>query len=43
MLERNAKTSVVIGNLDLAATAEFKRNALLSIDAERCTDGRSRR
>ncbi|HVZ08241.1 indolepyruvate ferredoxin oxidoreductase family protein [Rhodopila sp.] len=35
VLERNAKTSVVIGNLDLAATAEFKRNALLSIDAER--------
>ena len=35
VLERNAKTSVVIGNMDLAATAEFKRNALLSIDAER--------
>ena len=25
--------AVVIGNLDLAATAEFKRNAALSIDA----------
>ncbi|MBS0641680.1 MAG: indolepyruvate ferredoxin oxidoreductase family protein, partial [Proteobacteria bacterium] len=35
VLERNARTSVVIGNLDLAAPAEFKRNALLSIDAER--------
>ncbi|MFL5253148.1 MAG: indolepyruvate ferredoxin oxidoreductase family protein [Rhodopila sp.] len=35
VLERNAKSSVVIGNVDLAATAEFKRNALLSIDAER--------
>ena len=35
VLERNAKTSVVIGNMDLAATAEFKRNALLSIDAGR--------
>jgi len=33
VLERNAKTAVVIGNLDLAATAEFKRNAALSIDA----------
>jgi indolepyruvate ferredoxin oxidoreductase len=33
VLERNAATSVVIGNLDLAATAEFKRNAALSIDA----------
>ena len=33
VLERNAKTSVVIGNLDLAATADFKRDALLSIDA----------
>jgi indolepyruvate ferredoxin oxidoreductase len=33
VLERNAKSSVVIGNLDLAATAEFKRNATLSIDA----------
>jgi indolepyruvate ferredoxin oxidoreductase len=33
VLERNAKTSVVIGNMDLAATAEFKRNATLSIDA----------
>ena len=33
VLERNAKTAVVIGNLDLAATAEFKRNATLSMDA----------
>ncbi len=33
VLERNARTSVVVGNLDLAATAEFKRNATLSIDA----------
>ena len=33
VLERNAKTSVVIGNMDLAATADFKRNAALSIDA----------
>ncbi len=33
VLERNARTAVVIGNLDLAATAEFKRNAALSIDA----------
>jgi indolepyruvate ferredoxin oxidoreductase len=33
VLERNARTSVVIGNLDLAATADFKRNAALSIDA----------
>jgi indolepyruvate ferredoxin oxidoreductase len=33
VLERNAKTSVVIGNLDLAATAEFKRDVTLSIDA----------
>jgi indolepyruvate ferredoxin oxidoreductase len=33
VLERNAKSSVVIGNMDLAATAEFKRDALLSIDA----------
>jgi indolepyruvate ferredoxin oxidoreductase len=33
VLERNARTAVVIGNLDLAATAEFKRDALLSIDA----------
>ena len=36
VLERNARDAVVIGNLDLAATAEFKRDALLSIDA-RCT------
>src|ERR1700710_1767338 len=33
VLERNAPTAAVIGNLDLAATAEFKRNAALSIDA----------
>ena len=33
VLERNAKTAVVIGNLDLAATADFKRDATLSIDA----------
>ena len=33
VLERNARTAVVIGNMDLAATAEFKRNAALSIDA----------
>ena len=33
VLERNATSSVVIGNLDLAATADFKRDALLSIDA----------
>ncbi len=47
VLERNARTAVVIGNLDLAATAEFKRNATLSIDAalhrrtiEKVTDAR---
>ena len=33
VLERNARDAVVIGNLDLAATAAFKRDALLSIDA----------
>ncbi len=33
VLERNAPGAVVIGNLDLAATAAFKRDALLSIDA----------
>jgi indolepyruvate ferredoxin oxidoreductase len=33
VLERNARTSVVIGNLDLAATADFKRDAVLSMDA----------
>jgi indolepyruvate ferredoxin oxidoreductase len=33
VLERNARDAVVIGNLDLAATADFKRDALLSIDA----------
>ena len=32
VLERNARAAV-IGNLDLAATAEFKRNAVLPIDA----------
>jgi indolepyruvate ferredoxin oxidoreductase len=45
VLERNASNGVVIGNLDLAATAAFKRDSLLSIDAalhrrtiERVTD-----
>jgi indolepyruvate ferredoxin oxidoreductase len=45
VLERNAKTAAVIGNLDLAATAAFKHDANLSIDAvlhrrtvERATD-----
>jgi indolepyruvate ferredoxin oxidoreductase len=33
VLERNARSGVVIGNLDLAANADFKRDALLSIDA----------
>ena len=33
VLERNAPNAVVIGNLDLAATAAFKTDALLSIDA----------
>jgi len=33
VLERNAKSGVVIGNLDLGAPADFKRDALLSIDA----------
>src|SRR3984957_9197708 len=33
VLERNAQDAVVIGNLDLAATADFKRDSLLSIDA----------
>jgi indolepyruvate ferredoxin oxidoreductase len=33
VLERNAGSAAVIGNLDLAATAEFKRDSLLSIDA----------
>ena len=33
VLERNARDAVVIGNLDLAAPAAFKRDALLSIDA----------
>jgi indolepyruvate ferredoxin oxidoreductase len=46
--ERNAPRAAVIGNLDLAATAEFKRNAVLPIDAalhrrviERTTDPRA--
>jgi indolepyruvate ferredoxin oxidoreductase len=33
VLERNAKHGVVVGNLDLATNADFKRDALLSIDA----------
>ena len=33
VLERNARSAVVIGNMDLAATADFKRDATLSIDA----------
>jgi indolepyruvate ferredoxin oxidoreductase len=48
VLERNAPRAAVIGNLDLAATAEFKRNAVLPIDAalhrrviERTTDPRA--
>jgi len=48
VLERNAPGAAVIGNLDLAATAEFKRNAALPIDAalhrrviERTTDPRA--
>ena len=48
VLERNASGAVVIGNLDLAATADFKRDALLSIDAalhrrtiEKVTDARN--
>jgi indolepyruvate ferredoxin oxidoreductase len=45
VLERNARSAAVIGNLDLAATAAFKHDANLSIDAvqhqrtiERATD-----
>ena len=45
VLERNARTAAVIGNLDLAATAAFKHDANLLIDAvlhrrtiERVTD-----
>ena len=45
VLERNASTAAVIGNLDLAATAAFKHDANLLIDAvlhrrtiERATD-----
>jgi indolepyruvate ferredoxin oxidoreductase len=34
VLERNSKHAAVIGNLDLAASAEFKRNAALPIDVE---------
>jgi indolepyruvate ferredoxin oxidoreductase len=33
VLERNARTGVVIGNLDLASNADFKRDATLAIDA----------
>jgi indolepyruvate ferredoxin oxidoreductase len=33
VLERNAQSAAVIGNLDLAATAAFKHDANLSIDA----------
>jgi len=33
VLERNSATAAVIGNLDLAATAAFKHDANLSIDA----------
>lgn len=33
VLERNGRSAAVIGNLDVAATADFKRDALLSIDA----------
>jgi indolepyruvate ferredoxin oxidoreductase len=33
VLERNAPTAAVIGNLDLAATAAFKHDANISIDA----------
>jgi indolepyruvate ferredoxin oxidoreductase len=46
VLERNASSAAVIGNLDLAATAAFKHDANLSIDAvlhrrtiERATSG----
>ena len=45
VLERNAKSAAVIGNLDLVATAAFKQNPSLKIDAalhrrtiERATD-----
>jgi len=45
VLERNAESAAVIGNLDLAATAAFKHDANLAIDAvlhrrtiERATD-----
>jgi indolepyruvate ferredoxin oxidoreductase len=33
VLERNARASAVIGNLDLASNADFKRDATISIDA----------
>ena len=48
VLERNATSAAVVGNLDLAATAAFKHDANLLIDAvlhrrtiERATDARS--
>jgi indolepyruvate ferredoxin oxidoreductase len=47
VLERNAQSAAVIGNLDLAATAAFKHDANLQIDAvlhrrtiERATDAK---
>ena len=47
VLERNAKSAAVVGNLDLAATAAFKQDPHLQIDAalhrrtiERATDAR---
>ncbi len=50
VLERCSPDAAVIGNLDLAATAEFKFDPHLSIDAglhrrtiERATDGRPAR
>jgi indolepyruvate ferredoxin oxidoreductase len=48
VLERNAQSAAVIGNLDLAATAAFKHDANLQIDAvlhrrtiERATDAKA--
>jgi indolepyruvate ferredoxin oxidoreductase len=48
VLERNARTGAVVGNLDLASNADFKRDAALSIDAllhrrtiEKVTDPRA--
>ncbi len=41
VLERNARTAVVIGNLDLAATAEFKRNAA-AVDRRRAASAHDR-